>query len=109
MVLNRFTNPDWPKQAADAVDNVVMQVRDKGTAKVVFAARALVFGLLAAIGGLVALVLFLVGSTRAVQVIAAEVTDSRRAAYISYLVMGTIFVLIGLILMRKRYSNEVST
>jgi hypothetical protein len=107
MALNPIGNPDWPKQTADAIDSFVSSVRDKGTSKIVLAARGLVFGLLAAMGGLVAFVLFMIGLTRGLQVVIAEPTNAQRAVYLSYLIVGTILVIVGLILMRKRHSNEV--
>ena len=46
---------DWPAQAADTIVRVVGQVRDRTTGPAITAARAVVFGLLAAILGTVAL------------------------------------------------------
>ena len=60
-------SPEWPKQAADAVDRVVQFLRRNLTDRAVKVTNGIVFGLLAAFAGLVALVLGVVVSMRSVQ------------------------------------------
>lgn len=104
---NPFTDPNWAADLADTVERVVGTVRDKTTKPLVTVTRALVYGLLAAILGLAALVLFLVMATRGTQELLDQVKVRRSAAvYISYFAVGGIFSVAGLFLLRKRYSND---
>lgn len=51
---------EWPAQAADAIVETIDKVKDKTTKPAITAARAVVYGLLAAIVGAVATILLLV-------------------------------------------------
>lgn len=51
---------EWPAQAADAIVDTIDKVKDKTTRPAITAARAVVYGLLAAIVAPVALILVLV-------------------------------------------------
>ncbi|CAN5759663.1 hypothetical protein BH10ACT1_BH10ACT1_40520 [soil metagenome] len=57
---NGMIPAEWPAQAADKIVETISTVRDKTTKPALTAARALVYGLLAAIVGVVALILVLV-------------------------------------------------
>ena len=87
---------------ADRITEFAGTVRDKTTNNAIKAARALVFGLLGAILGMVALVLTLIALTRGVQALLDLFTTWGPAVYISYFVIGGIFTLGGLFLMTKR-------
>jgi hypothetical protein len=104
MGLNPIGNPDWPKQTADLLEKVTSGIRDKTTKPVVAVTRALVFGLLAAFVGLVAIVLLLVIATRTLQVLIALPLDHDSSVWISYLVVGGLFCLVGMLLMGKRHA-----
>lgn len=56
---------EWPAQAADTIVDTIAKVRDKTTKPIIVAARALVYGLLAAIMGTVAAVLAMILVVRA--------------------------------------------
>ena len=104
---NPFTDPNWAADLADTVERVVGAVRDKTTKPLVTVARALVYGLLAAIIGIAAVVLLIVMLTRLLQEVLDWIEIRRSAAvYISYLAVGGIFSLAGLFLLRKRYSHD---
>lgn len=62
------TEDDWPVQAADFIVRTVETVRDKTTGPAVTISRAIVYGLVAIILGLAALVLLSVGLVRFVNV-----------------------------------------
>jgi hypothetical protein len=102
MGLNPLGNPDWPKQTADLLEKVTGQIRAKTTKPIVLIARALVFGLLAAFGGMVAVILLLIVATRTLQILIALPLDHDTSVWISYLVVGGLFCVIGLLLMSKR-------
>jgi len=57
---NGMIPAEWPAQAADKIVETISTVRDKTTKPALTAARALVYGLLAAIVGTVALIVVLV-------------------------------------------------
>lgn len=93
---------DWPAQAADSIVEVVDTVRAKTTDRVVLGARWVVFGFLITTLVMVGLVSLLIGLLRGSQVGLVNIADAvgvevshARSVWISYLVMGTIFVAAG--------------
>ncbi len=106
MGLNPLGNPDWPRQTADLLENVTTSIRNKTTKPVVMLTRGLVFGLLAAFGGMVAVVLLLVIATRCLQMLIALPLDHDSSVWISYLIVGGLFCILGLLLMAKRHAPE---
>jgi hypothetical protein len=104
---NPFTDPNWAADLADTVERVVATVRDKTTKPLVTVARGLVYGLLIAILGVATIVLLILMATRGMQELLDQFKVRRSAAvYISYLAVGGIFSLAGLLVLRKRYSND---
>lgn len=99
---NPLTDPNWAPDLADQITGFIGNVRDKTTNNAIKAARGIVFGLLAAILGTVALVLLLIFATRGIQAILDLITTWGRAVYISYFAVGGILTLGGLFLMTKR-------
>ena len=88
---------DWTVRTADTIDSVVGVVRDKAVVPVTTISRWVVYGLLAAIVGLMALVLLSAGVVRGIDVATG---DGR--VWIAHLITGGIFTLIGLFLWSKR-------
>lgn len=86
---------DWPRQATEQVVKVVDTVRDKTTGPVLTAARATVFGVLASIAVTILLVLVIIGAIRGI----TELTDR---VWLTYLILGVLFTLVGLVLWRRR-------
>jgi hypothetical protein len=102
---NPLTDPDWADETTDTLVRLVGTVRDKATTPLVHAARGLVFGVIAAFLGMVALVLALILVTRGLQAIADIWLPHERSVYISYLAIGGIFSLAGLLLFKKRSAS----
>ena len=102
---NPLTDPDWAPKLADTIVRVVGSVRDKTTAKVLTAYRAIIFGLIGVIGGLVALVLLLIALIRAVQALLDIGFDHHNSVWISYLLIGALFTSVGLLAMKKRFPS----
>jgi len=100
---NPLTNPHWAAEMADTVERVVGTVRDRATTPIVHITRALVYGLLAALLGLAALVLVLIAVTRALQALLDTGVEWPRAVYLSYLILGGILCLVGMLLFKKRH------
>jgi uncharacterized membrane protein YGL010W len=80
---------------ADRIDEVVAKVRVNTSDRLVSIARMVVYGLLAAVMGLTALVLLVIIFFRLLAVIPGPV-------WIPYLVVGAIFVAVGLLLWSRR-------
>jgi len=104
---NPLTDPNWADETTDTVVRLVGTVRDKTTTPVVYAARALVFGIIAVFLGIFALVILLVGLTRGIQSAIGNGfgLEQEQAVYISYLLIGGIMSLGGLLLFKKRNSD----
>lgn len=96
------TSGDWVTQVVNLVDRTVGTVRDKTTRPVASLAKGLVWGLLAAVLGLVALVLALIMADRILVILTGH------RAYLAHLIVGIILLLAGLFLMRKRHAPEES-
>jgi hypothetical protein len=106
MAGNPFTDPNWAADIADTIERVVATVRDRTTKPLVTASRAVVFGLLAAILGVVALILLIVMASRALQALLDIWFSHDVSVYTSYLIVGGIFCLGGLFVLSKRFSND---
>jgi hypothetical protein len=102
MAANPLTDPNWATETTDRVVSVIDNVRSQTTQKVVYAARGLVFGLIAAILGTFALVIGIIGLMRGLQALLELATTWERAVYLSYLILGAIFCIVGMVLFRKR-------
>jgi hypothetical protein len=100
---NPLTDPNWPTELADQVERMVGTVREKTTVPVIHLARAVVYGLLAGILGLFALVLFLVAAVRVIQVLLDLVVTWEQAVYLSYLILGGILCVLGAFFLAKRH------
>lgn len=100
-----LSDPTWPGQAADQVVGLVEKVRDRTTGPIITIARALVFGIIAVIGGLTALILFVISGTKGLQAIIEWPLDHEKAVWVSYLIMGGILLLAGAVSMSKRHAK----
>ncbi len=103
---NPFTDPNWAAELADTIERVVGTVRDKTTKPLVLVTRGAVYGLLAGTLGVVAAVLLLVVLTRGLQALLDLGVTQSRAVYLSYLLLGGLISVGGLLVLRKRYSND---
>ena len=92
---------DWTVKTADTVDRVVGVVRDKAVAPVTTGARWIVYGLLAAVLGVMALVLFAAGAVRALDAYTGEGN-----VWIAHLITGGLFTAVGLFLWSKRSAGS---
>lgn len=106
MAGNPLNDPNWPAQVADRVVGLVGTVRDKTTKPIITVTRAVVYGLLAGLLGVMALILALIAVTRGLQALFDLFLSWDRAVYLSYLVLGGILCLAGALLMAKRYRDD---
>ena len=103
---NPLTDPNWASNIADTVERVVGTVRDKTTKPLLLAYRGAIFGVVASVGGLAAVVLLVIALTRGLQAVIEWPLDHTDAVWISYLGVGVVFTAVGAVLMRKRHPVE---
>ena len=87
---------DWAAEVADRIDDVVEKVRANTSDKLVNVARWLVFGLLAVVMGGIAVVLFVIFAIRLLAVI------FQGEVWLAHLVLGAIFLVVGVFLWSRR-------
>jgi len=95
---------DWPVQAASKVEHLVGQVRDKTTGPAITAARSMVFGTVIFFCAMLLLLLLTIGSFRLIAAASQALFDR---TYPAYLLFGSLLVIGGLVLWRKRKTPEV--
>ena len=92
---------DWTVQAADRIEGLVTTIHDKTTVPLTTAARAVVYGILAAFAGGAALVLMAIAAVRVLDVVTGDGN-----VWIAHLIIGMVFTLGGVLLWRKRHPSE---
>ena len=102
MPSNPLTDPHWATSTVDMIDRLVSIVKRYTTRPLVVFARIVVFGILAAAISMVIGVLLVIGVMRALQSLGDVWFDHGTSVWLSYMVLGTLFVAVGAILMRRR-------
>jgi hypothetical protein len=82
-------------RALDTIDTVVATVNDRAVRPAIVAARAIVFGVIIAVVGVTVLIMFCIGFIRVT-------TIAGHRIWASYMVLGLIFSVAGLILYSRR-------
>jgi hypothetical protein len=94
---------DWPAQAATSIEQLVTTVRDRTTVPILTAARAIVYALVGGTLIMASLLMLVVCLIRLLDnYLPGEV-------WVAYLVLGSVFVLIGLILWTQRGTGTIPT
>lgn len=106
MAGNPLTDPNWATDVTDKIVDSIDKVRARTTKPIILIARGLVFGLLSAFLGVMALVLLLVGVSRALINFIEWPLDHDTAVWVSYFVLGGLLCLIGTVCMIKRQSKD---
>jgi len=94
MPSNPFTDPQWASRTVDAIDRIVAFVRDRTTRPAVAIVRALIFGSMAIVGAIFVLIVLDIWWSR----------DT--AVWASYLIIGAVFCIAGMLLMRRRHPQD---
>ena len=102
---NPLTDPNWASDTTDTLVRLVGTVRDQTTTKAVYAARALVFGIIAAFLGVFIVVIAIIGLMRAIQALLDLAVTPAQAVYLSYFIVGGMLCLAGLLLFKKRAAS----
>lgn len=106
MVSNPLNDPEWATRAVDVIDRIVGSIRKYTTQPLIIVARGIVFGLLAGFGIAVALVLALIGLSRGLQSALDAVFEHEVSVWVSYFMLSAIFLVVGIVLMRRRYTTD---
>ncbi len=102
---NPLTDPNWASDTTDTLVRLIGTVREQTTTKAVFAARALVFGIIAAFLGVFILVIAIIGIMRGLQSLLDLAVNEAQSVYLSYFIVGGILCLGGLLLFKKRNAS----
>lgn len=94
--------PDWHVLATDKLVSVVDTVKVKSAGPAIKVSRALVFGIMGAIIAIFALLMFLVGLVRALN------NFIPAGVWLVYIILGTLFMLVGALLWSKRPRGAAS-
>lgn len=103
---NPLTDPNWAADVADTIERMVGTVRDRTTKPLVRGARGVVFGLLAGILGVIAVVLLIIVLTRGLQALLDLGLDHPMSVYVSYLILGGIISAVGVFILSKRSTHD---
>ena len=98
----RVRTDDWPAQATDTIVKVVGTASNKVTGPVTTAARAIVFGLFAAILGAAALVLVSILVVRLLNNYLPDSVFGTEHVWAAHLLIGLVFSGFALVLWAKR-------
>jgi LPXTG-motif cell wall-anchored protein len=90
--ITRVDDADWPQQVAGMIVDGVGVVRDKTTVRVETAARWVVFGLLAALLGMIIGSLLLIVGIRALTELLQWATGEQDIVWLTYAILGAAFV-----------------
>jgi hypothetical protein len=93
---------DWAAQAADTIERAVGNVRDRTTGPALTVARAVVYGIFAALGGLAALVLGTIAGVRFIDNYLPDAVFGDEHIWAAYLIIGLVFVVAGAVLWIRR-------
>ena len=102
MPANPLTDPNWATETTDKLVSLIDNVRAQTTQKVVYAARGAVFGVIAVMLGTFIAIIAFAGLLRGLQALLELAVGWDRAVYLSYLILGGLFCIVGLVLFSKR-------
>lgn len=106
MASNPLTDPDWVTRSLDALDRGIDAVRRRTTRPAVGIVRAVVFAALIATGLVTAVVLLLIAIVRGVHATLEIWWSSETAAWVGYLGLGAVFLILGALAMSRRSGGQ---
>jgi hypothetical protein len=99
---------DWVTDVSETIERSIDQLRDKAVVPLTTAARAVVYGLVIAIVGIAAIVLFAIGFVRFLYIYLGNIPGAPDGVWLADLVAGAIFVIIGLFFWSKSKAHVQS-
>ena len=93
---------DWVDDATDLIERVLDGVRDKAVVPLTTLARAIVYGILAGIVGVAALVVAAILLVRLLDIYLDNIPGAPEGVWLAHLVAGAIFVVFGALMWSKR-------
>ena len=106
MPSNPFTDPQWASRTVDVIGRLASFVRDRTTRPAVTIVRALIFGSMAIVGAIFVVIVLVIGGIRALHSLLDIWWSRDTAVWASYLIIGGVFCVIGMLLMRRRHSQD---
>jgi len=97
---------DWPAQAADTIERVVGQVRDKTTGPALTAARGVVYGTFGGIIAVACLIMLIIGAVRLVDSYLPDAVFGEDHMWVAYLLIGLVLVIAGALCWARRQPRE---
>ena len=108
MPSNPFTDPQWAARTVDSIDRLVGFVRDRTTRRAVAIVRGLIFGMMAMVGALFVVIIFVIAMVRGLNNLLDIWWSRDTAVWASYLMISSLFCLVGIWLMRRRHNRNDS-
>lgn len=93
---------DWPAKATETIVEQVGRIRDKTTGPAQRAARYAVFAAFAVSLGTVALIIFIIGSVRVLNVYLPDAVFGEDHMWAAHSIMGAVLLLVGLVLFSRK-------
>lgn len=93
---------DWPAQAADTIERVVGQVREKTTGPALQGARGVVYGAFGSIIAIACLIVFIIGAVRLIDVYLPDSVFGEDHVWVVYLMIGLVLVVAGAVSWAQR-------
>lgn len=97
---------DWVTQATKTITGFVDGLHDAAVVPLTTIARAIVFGVLVFTALITTLVLLAIGLVRFADVYLHNIPNSPDGVWLTYLVVGAIFMLAGLFVFSKRNASQ---
>ena len=95
MPSNPFTDPQWASRTVDTIDRIVAFVRDRTTRPAV-----------AIVGAIFVVIVLVIGGIRALHSLLDIWWSRDTAVWASYLIIGGVFCVIVMLLMRRRHPQD---
>lgn len=96
------TDQDWPARATETIVEQVGRIRDKTTGPALKVARYAVFGAFAVSLGTVALVIFVIGAVRVVDVYLPSSVFGETHTWAAHSLIGSVLLFFGLVLFFRK-------
>ena len=98
----KATADDWPIQAADAIERIVGNVRDRTTGPAIKVARGVVYGLFSLLVAIAVLVMLAVSGVRALDAYLPDAVFGEQHTWAAHGLIGLVFTIGGMACWSRR-------